>query len=243
MHFLNFNIQLLSFNFLTTKYQMKTDHSLEVKRLKEELLTSQLECEKQTKITHIMQTNARKLVEKLEAIQASNKALNDANNELNEKIKYLEKEKTEIEQLLEESNELNKEQMTKSDGAFIKMQESIKLADDAMAEVQQLMNEKRLIQEEYNSLASTIGGVIEEAAEKVDKDFEELKMRHQHELASAKIEIEHLKQTVELEKEKAKSAMQQYRLLEEKLNSQDTQNSMLSKDLELALNMLVITVK
>lgn len=221
--------------------QLKTEHSLEVKRLKEELLTSQLECEKQTKINKIMQINMKAVLRKLDAIQVSNKAQSDANNELNEKIKQLETEKTEIEQVLEESNELNKEQMMKSGEAFLKMQESIKVADEAMMEVQQLMNEKRLIQEEYNSLASTIGSVIEEAAEEVDKNFESLKIKHQHELATAKIEIEHLKQTVELEKEKAKSAVQHYRLLEEKLNSQDSHSSMLSKDLEMALTMLVIT--
>lgn len=218
---------------------MRTDHSLEVKRLKEELLSSQVECEKQTKMNKLMQINMRKMLEKLESVQASNKALSDANNELNEKIKHLETEKSEIEQLLEESNELNKEQMRKSTESFQRMQDSIKVADDAMEEVQHLLYEKKLIQDEYDKLARTIGGVIEEAAERVDKDIEELKMKHQHEMASAKIEIEHLNQTVVYEREKTKSAMQQYKALEEKLNSQDTQHSFLSKDLELALKILV----
>lgn len=181
----------------------------------------------------------RKMLEKLESVQASNKALSDANNELNEKIKQLETEKSEIEQLLDESNELNKEQMRKSTESFQRMQDSIRVADEAMQEIQELLREKKLIQDEYDNLARTIGGVIEEAAEKVDNDIEELKMRHKHEMASAKIEIEHLNQTVEYERERTKSAMQQYKALEEKLNSQNTQNTFLNKDMELALKFLV----
>lgn len=179
------------------------------------------------------------MLEKLEVVQASNKALSDANNELNEKIKQLETEKIEIEQVLEESNELNKEQMRKSTESFQRMQESIRVADEAMVEVQELLKEKQLIQDEYDNLARIIGGVIEEADERVDNEREELKMRHQHEMASAKIEIEHLNQTIEYEREKTKSAMQQYKTLEEKLNSKDTHSSLLSKDLELALKILV----
>lgn len=189
-----------------------------------------------------MQIDMRKMLGKLEFVQANNKVLSDANNELNEKIKQLETEKNEIEQLLEESNELNKEQMKKSTESFQRMQESIKVADEAMEEVQKLLKEKKLIQDEYDNLARTIGGVIEEAAEKVDNEWEETKMRHQHEMASAKIEIEHLNQTVEYEREKAKSAMQQYKALEEKLNSQDAQNTFLSKDLDLTLKILVSSV-
>lgn len=228
--------------FITSKslLQMKTDHSLEVKRLKEELLTSQFECEKQTKMNKVMQINMKAMLEKLEAVQASNKALQDANNEFHEQIKQLETEKTAIEQLLDESNELNREQMKKSTESFAKMQESIKVADEAMAEVAQLLSEKRLIQEEYDNLANTIGSVIEEASMKVDKDMEELKMKHQHELTTAKIEIEHLKQTTELERERAESAMQKNKLLEDKINSQDKHNSRVSKDLEIALNTVVI---
>ena len=100
-----------------------------------------------------------------------------------------------------------------------------------------------MIQEEYENLARTIGGVIEEATEKVDREIEELKMKHQHEIASAEIEIEHLRQKVENEKEKTKSAMQQLKMLEEKFQTQDTQNLFLNKDLELALKILVNAAK
>ena len=65
-----------------------------------------------------MQINMKAMLQKLEAVQASNKALTDAKSELNDKIKQVEAERNEIEQLFENSNELIKEQMKKSNESF-----------------------------------------------------------------------------------------------------------------------------
>lgn len=212
---------------------------MKVKSLADELASSRNECEKQTKLNSIMQINIKALMNKLDSLKSENRNLNSKNSEMAEKTKVVEQEKEELEQFLEESNALNKEQMKKSEESFRKLQETIKVAESAMAEVEQLSNEKRLIEDELNHLSKTIGSVIEDAAEKVDKRMVEAEAKHQHEMDKLKLEIEHLKQMVELEKTKTTSAMHQAKTFEEKLHSIDTTNSFLDHDLKNAIQTIV----
>ena len=199
----------------------------------------QEENKKKTEISATLQKNFKILMKKLECIQTENVELKDINNQLLEKIKNLEAEKDDTERLLDESNELNKQQMQKSTESFLKLQETIKVAEDAMAEVQQLIDDKRLITEEHDNLARTIGSVMKEASEKVDKTIEDMRKQHKVEMEQSKIEIERLKQEVEHEKLKTTSAMHQVKMLEEKFHSIETTNSYLVEDLKAALKTLV----
>lgn len=212
---------------------------MEIRQLKMKLNQCEDECRKKTEISASLQKNLKLLLKKYECIQSENKELKDTNNELLVRIKTLEEEKEDTERLLDESNELNKQQMQKSTESFLKMQETIKVAEGAMAEVEQLMEEKRLIEEEHDNLARTIGSVMKEASEKVDKSIEDLRKQHKIEMENTKIEIERLKQEVEHEKLKTTSAMHQVKMLEEKLNSNDMRNSYLGEDLQAALKTLV----
>jgi ElaB/YqjD/DUF883 family membrane-anchored ribosome-binding protein len=230
--------------------QIKVEHSLEMKKLKEQLIACQSEHQKQIKVNKVLQTNTRMMMQKLENLQRVNKELSVANDELADKLKQANVEKVEVEKLLEESNDLNKEQMHKSTESFVRMQEAIRVAENAMAEIKQLMdekqeleNEKRQIEEEHSNLAQTIGSVIEQAADKVDKNIDELKMKHQREMEKCRDEIEQWKQMAELEKAKTASAMQQTKTLEEKLHSIDTTNSFLGQDLQLAIKTLVSFIR
>lgn len=175
--------------------KLKTDHSLEIKRLKEELITVTSNYERQNKINKILQTNAKMLIDKLESLQSSHVKLID-------KLKKTESEKEELEKCFEESNELNKEQMKKATESFQKLQETIKLADETMAELQVLSQEKQQMEEECDSLARTIGSVMEVASEKIEREVEEIKERHRKEIADSLMEIERLGQMLELEKAK-----------------------------------------
>lgn len=212
---------------------------MDVRQLKMKLNECQEENKKKAEISATLQKNFKILMKKLECIQTENVELKDINNQLLEKIKNLEVEKDDTERLLDESNELNKQQMQKSTESFLKLQETIKVAEDAMAEVQQLIDDKRLITEEHDNLARTIGSVMKEASEKVDKTIEDMRKQHKVEMEQSKIEIERLKQEVEHEKLKTTSAMHQVKMLEEKLHSIETTNSYLVEDLKAALKTLV----
>jgi chromosome segregation ATPase len=212
---------------------------MDVRQLKMKLNECQEENIKKTQISATLQKNLKILMKKLECIQTENVELKDTNNQLLEKVKNLEAEKDETERLLDESNELNKIQMQKSTESFLKMQETIKVAEGAMAEVQQLIEEKQLLAEEHDNLARTIGSVMKEASEKVDKTIEDIRKQHKVELEQYNIQIERLKQEVEHEKLKTTSAMHQVKMLEEKLHSIETTNSYLGEDLKAALKTIV----
>lgn len=174
---------------------MKTDHSLEVQRLQEQLITTTSNFEKQSKINSVLQANTKVMMQKIES-------LHRANVELSERLKASEADKKELEKCLEDSNELNKEQMQKALESFQKLQETIKVADEAMTEIEMLMNEKRQMEEECNNLAQTIGSVMESASFKIEKDMEAIRVQHLREMENSTIEIERLKQDLLLEKEK-----------------------------------------
>lgn len=178
-------------------FQLKTEHILEVKRLKEELITVTSSYEKQSKLNIDLQAKIKFLVQAAENLQKSN-------IELSDKLKTLESEKKELENSFEESNELNMEQMHKSTETFVKLQEAIKVADDALEEVNNLLGEKRQMEDECNNLAQTIGSVMELASERIEKDVADLKVKHLHEMENSHAEIDRLKQILECEKAKVK---------------------------------------
>ncbi|XP_070495165.1 girdin [Chironomus tepperi] len=223
--------------------KIKNEYDMEVRQLKMKLNECHEENKKKTEINATLQKNFKILMKKLECIQTENMELKDSNNQLLEKIKNLEIEKDDTERLLDESNELNKQQMQKSTESFLKMQETIKVAEGAMAEVEQLMEEKRLLEEEHDNLARTIGSVMKEASEKVDKTIEDMRKQHKVEMEYSQIEIERLKQEVEHEKLKTTSAMHQVKMLEEKLHSIEMTNSYLGEDLKVAVKTLADTDK
>lgn len=174
---------------------MKNEHSLEVQKLKSELIQVTNECDQQTRIKEKLLGHIQTIFPKLESFQREN-------FQLTAELKNAEEERKELEKCLVDSNELNKQQMEKATESFQKLQESIKVADEAMAEIEHLMTEKRHMEEECQHLAQTIGSVMESASMKVEKNIQDLKDEHCRELESLKNEIDRLKQAAELEKAK-----------------------------------------
>lgn len=204
-------------------------------KLKEELLACQTSFKKQNTISKILQENIKMLMHKLK----QNKIVMDEKDKELEKLMKVSSEKEELAKLLEEMNQLNKDQLDKSSQTFDKLQESILVAEQAMAEVNSLLMEKVQIQDEYNNLAHTIGSVIESAAEKVDIEIANLKMDHQRNIEKSLIEIDNLKMIIELEHSKTEAANQKAQSAEDKLNATINANSFLENDLQIAFQTIV----
>ncbi|CRK97348.1 CLUMA_CG010739, isoform A [Clunio marinus] len=213
---------------LNSMTKIKSDYELELKRVKEELLTTTNHNEQTNKINGALQVNIKNLIKKVDMMQSQNKSLS-------EKLKTSEDERKELEACLEDSNELNKEQMKKATESLQKLQETIKVADEAMAEIDTLMKEKHQMQEECDSLAHTIGSVMESASEKISKEIEDLKFQHLKDLDDSKAEMERLKQMLMLEKAKTEIAEQKAKTLEEKLKSLDMTQTFCDEDIKTAI--------
>lgn len=181
--------------------------------------------ETQSKMMKILETNAKKLLVELTRLQM-------ANDELKKKLTSTETDKEELEKCFIESNELNKEQLHKSSKSFQKLQDTIKVADEAVAEIEILMREKTEMEVECDTLAKTIGTVIQDASDEMEKVVDKLR----HDKKETCKEITRLKH--ELEGERAR-AEQQINAFEEKIASSEQINSQLNSDLQTAIQSIV----
>lgn len=204
-------------------------------KIKEDLLNCQTSFNKQKAINEMLQENTKILIHKLK----QNKIVMDEKDKVLDKLVKISAEKEEMEKLLEEMNQLNKDQMEKSSQTFDKLQESILVGEQALEEVNALLKEKQQIEEEYNNLAHTIGSVIESAAEKVDVEVANLKTNHKRDLEKSQLEIDNLKSIIELEHTKTQAAYQKTKAAEEMLNSTISANSFLENDLHIAFQTIV----
>ena len=211
---------------------MQVQHALEVKKLKEELITLSSNLEAQNKSNQFLKQNLRMILKEVKELQVSC-------NDLSEKLKTCEDDKKEIEKMFEDSNALNKEQMQKSVESFAKLQETLEVAGAAMAEVEALSIAKKQIETEYNILSETIFSVMESASEKVDKVVVDLKLEHQKENETLTAEIERLRQMIQLEEAKALSAIEQIETLKQQIKLTESANSYLLEDLKAGMQSVV----
>lgn len=225
---------LRTFDVISKEFQLqiKVEHSAEVQKLKEEISALKISSDKANKTSQVFHAQLKLFTEEAGKLQKSNKLLSEKLQTADTENKDLHDRIQEFEKCFAESNELNREQMQKSTETFEKLQESVQIADEAMSEIESLMKEKKQMEDECHWLSETIGSVIETASTRIDKDVEELRANHEH-------EIQKLKQTVELEKQKTDSALQNVKTLEEKLKAIDKANSFLGQDLQTAIKTIV----
>jgi chromosome segregation ATPase len=209
--------------------QLKVEHSLEVKRLKEQLISISSDCQKQKEANGMLNAHVRTMMQALENLQRKN-------NDVGVKLKEAEARNEELETCLKQSNELNQEQMEKSLVSFSKLQEAIRIADEAVVEVEALTNEKRQMEDECNNLAQTIGAVMEKASANINKDFEDLKAKSQRENEELSRDLSELVRRLDLEKEKLLLTSKQVTMLEEKVKSLKHENAALRKSLDEAVS-------
>lgn len=158
--------------------------------------------------------------------------LNDSEKEnlvLKEKIRELEADKHELEAMLKQANNLNKQQAEKNSETLQKLDETIEVAEKAMQEINNLILEKKQIEDELNYLTETIAGVFEEKVEKTDKEMELQSLKHKEQIMKLEQEILRYQNLLEKETRKKEEASSKSQLL-------SRTNNYLDQDLKLAFN-------
>lgn len=172
------------------------------------------------KINGMTQVNLnQQSVDEMRMLTQKNEQLEQNAEETRRKHEETEALLLQTELSLDESKKLNKYQMEKLTDTLERLQSTIKIAEEAFAEIQLLKQEKQQVEDESRDLACTIGSVIETASMKIHQEVEELKSRHSIQSEKSSMEIEALKRLVEIEKEGRSDALRQTKLLEEKLSS------------------------
>jgi chromosome segregation ATPase len=156
-------------------------------------------------------------LEKLKKVKQENEDLKAKNQELTEKLK--------------QKSELCQDQMQKSQEALKKLEETIEVAENSMSEIHKLIYEKEQIEEEYNNLAQTIGAVLEETAQKVDREMELQNAKHQEKILKLEQEILRYQKLLEEETSKTQNILSKNQMLSKT-------NSFLDHDLKIAFNVV-----
>uniref|UniRef100_A0A1A9WPG3 Uncharacterized protein n=1 Tax=Glossina brevipalpis TaxID=37001 RepID=A0A1A9WPG3_9MUSC len=79
---------------------------------------------------------------------------------------------------LKQTKTLVEERFKREQSALQKVQESLALAESAVAEKDNALRREKIVKEECDNIALTIGQIMDEAAHKVDKDMETMRKKH-----------------------------------------------------------------
>lgn len=170
-----------------------------------------------------------------ENLRLSEQTVTDTKKQLNEIMKI----RHDLEKSLIQCNINAQENMTRDNEALQKVQDALQIAETALLEKNEALSRERSIKEECDLLASTIGQVMEEAAQRVEKDMEQIKNQYNNRIANMNVIIENLKSSLEAQKLDTQQAEMRSKLLEDQLKTIMQTNTQLDSELHIASQTIV----
>ncbi|XP_065371944.1 putative leucine-rich repeat-containing protein DDB_G0290503 [Calliphora vicina] len=110
----------------------------------------------------------------LEKLAGSTETIGKLQEQLNE----TERHNNELQKSLKISRQSIEERLKREQSALQKVQEALNIAETAVADKEIALKRERVVKEECENIASTIGQVMDEAARKVEKDMEAIKNKY-----------------------------------------------------------------
>lgn len=98
--------------------------------------------------------------------------------ELQEQLHVAERHNKDLQKSLKVSHQAIEDRSKREQSALQKVQEALAIAEAAVADKEEALKRERLVKEECDNIASTIGQVMDEAARKVEKDMEAIKNKY-----------------------------------------------------------------
>lgn len=81
----------------------------------------------------------------------------------------------ELQKSLKNAKNSLEERLKREQSALQKVQEALAIAETAVADKEEALKREKVVKEECDNIASTIGQVMDEAARKVEKDMEAIR--------------------------------------------------------------------
>uniref|UniRef100_A0A1B0BUK9 Uncharacterized protein n=1 Tax=Glossina palpalis gambiensis TaxID=67801 RepID=A0A1B0BUK9_9MUSC len=129
--------------------------------------------------------NLRNQVEKLEkCLEEKDKQLEkmpqtlESLNKLQDQLKEITKHNNDLQSALKQSKIAIEERFNREQNALQKVQEALAIAEAAVVDKDDALKRERILKEECDNIASTIGQVMDEAARKVEKDMETMRRKY-----------------------------------------------------------------
>lgn len=161
-------------------------------------------------------------------------------SKLEEQLSLVQSHNNELQKSLKVSNQVIETKLKREQKALQKVQEALTIAEAAEADKQEALRRERIVKEECDNIASTIGHVMDEAARKVEQDMEAIKHKYiekeknlnelQNKLYQ---EIQNQKKYIQILETRCQRYQQKYMAVEK-------ENGNLSDQLEQAAKALVI---
>uniref|UniRef100_A0A1I8P7X9 Uncharacterized protein n=1 Tax=Stomoxys calcitrans TaxID=35570 RepID=A0A1I8P7X9_STOCA len=229
--------------------EVKQKYIAVIKVLESTIMSQKSEIKEQTQvITNLFEQrkHMKDVIEKLQvSIEEKNKEISKyletdgILKKLQHQLNEYKENCVELEKSLKLSKSLVDERYKREQVAIQKVQEALTVADIAMADKKEALDRQRILQEECETIASTIGQVMEEAAQKVEKEMEDMRK------ANLQKEKALLEEKTKLE-EQIRNQNKLYEILntkcfrlEEKYKNAASDNEKLLKQLELMENRIV----
>ncbi|CAD7085162.1 unnamed protein product [Hermetia illucens] len=144
-----------------------------------------------------------------------------------------------LEKVLENAKCLVNDRLNREKMALEKVQEALTIAECAIVEKEDALNREKAIREECNQLATTIGQVMEDAAQKVERNVNDIKKQYERQIKHLIHTQNELKKQIELHKGQIDTAEKRNMILEQKLREMIHRNSNLDTDLQVASQAIV----
>lgn len=235
--------------------QIKAEYNSAIKSLETNILKLKQKLQKQLEINRnlsICKSETKKKFEILEEkynnllseqkisllnLRKSEISLKEAKSRLSDMMR----EKNDLETCLDRSNATAREQITRENEALNKVQDALLIAESALKEKHEALEREKAIKEECDLLASTIGQVMEDAAERVEKEMSTVKAQYNERINNLNLIVENLKISLHAQSERANLAESRVQNLENQLKNLVKTNSQLDADLQVASQTIVST--
>nr|XP_019554086.2 trichohyalin [Aedes albopictus] len=224
-------LQLLEQNLLSlrTKLAQRTEEN---KRLQVASATGQEQLRAVERDLAALQTEHQKL-------QATVEERHSTESRLGTDLERAMREKAELEVLLDQANALARQHMSRENQALIKVQEALQIADTAIEEKNTVAARERGVRQECDFLATTIGQVMEQAAQKVEQEMNALRVGYENRISALERQLEQLKSSLEQQRDKTSQSESRARALEDKFKGLIVTNQNLDADLHAASKLII----
>ncbi|XP_061387694.1 centrosomal protein of 83 kDa-like [Musca vetustissima] len=170
----------------TSACEVKQKYATALKLLEGTIVSQQKEIKEQKEMINNLFEQKRHLKAHIESLEKSiEEKLHSKFDDSVEQVHKLQKQLTEYTQQnkeLEKSLKAAKlsieDRFKREQIALQKVQDALAIAEGAVADKEEALKREKIVKEECDNIASTIGQVMDEAARKVDKDMEEIRKKY-----------------------------------------------------------------
>ncbi|XP_073818562.1 uncharacterized protein [Musca autumnalis] len=168
--------------------EVKQKYATALKLLEGTIVSQKKEIKEQKEMIENLFDQKKHLKTHIEKLEKSMEEKEKQLSKHNENSEHIHKLQQQLKEYSEQNKDLEKslknakisieDRFKREQIALQKVQEALAIAENAVADKEEALKREKIVKEECDNIASTIGQVMDEAARKVDKDMETIKKKY-----------------------------------------------------------------